>query len=123
MLTEVGTPIIKLSIQEHDGEKRLFAGFPNDKGLNAVIKEIPGARWSQSKRQWHFNLNRRVMELLKQKIADKAVLDSSILKTQWEELKGKEKQEKLSEVNEETVKAIDYFKLWMEQKRYSPQTI
>jgi site-specific recombinase XerD len=50
-------------------------------------------------------------------------LDTTLLKTQWNELKEKEKQEKYVNVDTENLKAIEYFKLWMEQKRYSPQTV
>lgn len=114
---------IKLSIDDHHGEDRLFADFPYNTELIKTIKEVPGARWSQTKKKWHFNLNPQVVELLKQKFEAKAALDASLLKTQWAELEGKEKTEKFRNIDEETVKAIDYFKLWMEQKRYSPQTI
>jgi len=123
MLTETETPTITLSIDDHYGEERLFAAFPFDRKLISIIKEIPGARWSRSKKKWHFNLNPKVVELLKQKFDAKAALDATLLKTQWQELEEKEKKKKNSNVNEETVKAIDYFKLWMEQKRYSSQTI
>lgn len=123
MIAEVNVPAIILSIQEHDGEERLFANFPYDKELITIIKEIPGARWSGSRKQWHFNLNKQVLALLKQKISDKAILDSSLLKTQWAELQQKHREEKFADIETETVKAIDYFKLWMEQKRYSPQTV
>ena len=46
---------ITLSIGEHRGEERLFADFPYDRKLISAIKEIPGARWSQTKKKWHFN--------------------------------------------------------------------
>lgn len=39
---------IILSIQQHNNEERLFAGFPYDKNIITLIKEIPGARWSHS---------------------------------------------------------------------------
>lgn len=123
MLADVETPVIKLAVNEHDGEQRLFADFPYNKELIAIVKQVPGARWSSTKKQWHFNLHKQVLELLKQKFIHKAILDSSLLKKQWVELQEKERQEKFADVETETVKAIDYFKLWMEQKRYSPQTV
>ena len=114
---------IILSIQKHDDEERLFADFPYDTKLIQAIKQVPGARWSQTKKKWHFNLNRQVVELLKEKVSAVATLDSTLLKTQWDALKEKEKQEKFSNIDADTVKALDYYKLWMEQKRYSPQTV
>jgi integrase/recombinase XerD len=114
---------IKLSIDKHDGEERLFAEFSYNRDLIQTIKQVPGARWSQTKKKWHFNLNPQVVELLKQKTLSKAALDISLLKNQWAELEQDKKEIQYSSIEEETVKAIDYFKLWMEQKRYSPQTI
>lgn len=123
MLAEVKLPTIILSIQKHDGKERLFAGFPYDRELNAVIKEIPGARWSMRKKQWHFNLNKQVVELLKEKLNSAAALDLSLLKTQWKEKEEKQREEKYSHFEAGTATALDYFKRWMEQKRYSPQTV
>jgi len=142
MYTDNKKPVIALSIQNHGGEDRLFAQFPNDPILNELVRAIPGRRWSQTKKQWHFNLNRQVVELLVQKTAQVAKIDSALLNTQWKE---KEKSEERANIekkfegkaeswassglqekvkrDEETIQALDYFKLWMEQKRYSPQTI
>lgn len=114
---------IVLSIKEYQGTERLFADFPYDRDLVQTIKEVPGAQWSQSNKQWHFQLNKQVIALIKQKIADKAQLDISLLKTQWLEKLQKEKEEKFAGLDVATCKALDYFKLWMEQKRYSPQTV
>ena len=55
MKAEVKIPAIRLSIKEHHGEERLFADFSYNKELITVIKAVPGARWSMSKKQWHFN--------------------------------------------------------------------
>ena len=114
---------ITLFIKEHNGEERLFADFPYNRDLINIIKEVPGARWSRSKKKWHFNLNPQIVELLKQKFEAKAALDATLLKTQWADKTQKEKEAKFATIETETVKAIDYFKLWMEQKRYSPQTV
>ncbi|MBA3705958.1 MAG: hypothetical protein H0W84_08690 [Bacteroidetes bacterium] len=58
---------IILSIKEHNGEQRLFADFPYNRDLIQNIKTIPGASWSNSKKQWHFNLNKKLIQLLEQK--------------------------------------------------------
>lgn len=123
MEAAIKTTTIVLSIQEHGGENRLFADFPYDKDLIAIVKEMPGARWSHSKRKWHLNLHKNVVELLVQKIAGKAVIDSSLLKTQRGALQQKQQKKRVSTIEAGTVRAIDYFKLWLEQKRYSPQTV
>jgi len=113
---------IKLSIDTHDGQERLFAEFPFNHKLIDAVREIPGARWSRTKKKWHFNLSQQVVALLQEKLSSLAALDATLLKSQWKE-KEKVKAEKKVNGDDETIKAIDYFKLWMEQKRYSPQTI
>ena len=114
---------ITLSIAEHHGEERLFAGFPNIKELNAVIKEIPGARWSQSKKQWHFNKNKEVVELLKKKVFSLAIVDTSLFRKHIIAQEQKAIEKKLPNADKGIFTALDYFKEWMEQKRYSPQTV
>lgn len=76
---------VVLTIQKHKTKERLFADFPFDKELNLIIKSIPGSSWSNSKKQWHFNLNKQVVELLRQKLTSIASLDISLLEKQWKE--------------------------------------
>jgi hypothetical protein len=114
---------ITLSIKEHKGEQRLCAELPYDMGLIKIIKTVPGASWSQSEKQWHFNLNRQVVQFLEQRLGSLAKLDLSLLKIQLIERKQKQKEEKFAGIDAETTKATDYCRLWMEQKRYSRQTV
>ncbi len=44
-------------IIEHKGEKRIGVYFENIPDLNARIRKIEGAKWSQSKRVWHVPCN------------------------------------------------------------------
>lgn len=46
---------ILLSIEKFGDEQRLFASFPYDAEIINLIKQIPGATWSQSRKKWHFN--------------------------------------------------------------------
>ncbi len=78
-------PTVKLTIKQHDGTERLFAAFEYNTVLNKAVREIPGARWSKSKKQWHFTLSKQVVELLKEKTKGIAEVDVSELKTQLEE--------------------------------------
>jgi site-specific recombinase XerD len=114
---------IILSIAEHDGEQRLFAEFPKNKELIRIIKEVPGYRWSQSKKKWHFNKSMQVLELIKKKVGALAKIDTVLLEQQFEEIEQKKIEKKLPQADTGTFTALDYFKEWMEQKRYSPQTI
>jgi len=112
-----------LSVAEYRGEKRLFADFPYNKELIHAMKEVQGARWSRTKGKWHFSLNRQVAEVLIQKASAITKVDSSQLKGQWQSLEENRNKSKLVGLDEESVKALEYFRMWMEQKRYSPQTV
>jgi len=114
---------VKLSIKEHDGGERLFAAFEYDAMLNKLVRELPGARWSNSNKAWHFAASKQVVEVLKEKIKGIAEVDVSELKMQLQQRKEQQKEKQFASVDSETIAAIDYFKLWMEQKRYSPQTV
>jgi len=114
---------IVLSLKIHQGTYRIFAEFPYNKSLIAIIKTLPGATWSQSDKQWHFNLNKQVVKLLQAQLSGCAKLDLSLLKEQLKEKKFKQNEIKYSTIDSETSIALEYYKLWMEQKRYSPETI
>lgn len=56
---------IKLLIREHGSEKRLFIDFAYNKELIRIVKQIPGARWSNSKKQWHIAAHKGALNQLK----------------------------------------------------------
>lgn len=112
--------IIQLRLQEHDGRQRMFADFPYDKEVTAAIRVIPGARWSQRKKQWHFNATNQVYKLLKEKVKGLAVIDSSALKKQI--ARQKAPAIKYGGLQDAAICQLETFKKYMEQKRYSRQT-
>ncbi len=73
---------IKLYIYFHNNKERLFAGFKYNAAINKLIQSIKGAKWSQTKKQWHFNVGKETVELIKQKTQSLATLDTSVLKQQ-----------------------------------------
>jgi len=127
-------PTIRLSVQQHEGSDRLFAEFAYNKSLIDLIKKIPGARWSRSKRQWHFKLSKQVLQLLQEKVSGKTFLDTTLLNEQWKELEEKKDDallasslnlastggEKKAEVHRVALQA--YIEL-LRLKNYSPNTI
>ncbi|MDZ4844734.1 MAG: hypothetical protein SH857_04200 [Chitinophagales bacterium] len=42
--------IIRLHLAEHEGKERMFAEFPRHAAVIAAIRQIPGTRWSSSKK-------------------------------------------------------------------------
>jgi len=142
---------VKLRLLEHDGRERMFADFPRNTRLIAAIKSIPGARWSQSKRMWHLNPTNQVYSLLKEKVKGLAVVDASELKKprppapspngEGEQPRAGGRGAQASAGNSSAsggeagggiqyaglqataIARLDAFKKYMQQLRYSPQTV
>lgn len=73
---------IKLYIGIHNNKERLFAAFKYNAAVNKLIQTISGAKWSQTKKQWHFDVNKQTAALIKQKTKGIATLDTSVLRQQ-----------------------------------------
>src|SRR5688572_14829707 len=74
--------IIKLYLDQHQGGERLFASFPYDTTITAIMQAMPGSRWSRTKQCWHMPLrqgDKQTVELLKERLLSKAELDCSKL--------------------------------------------
>jgi len=79
--------VIRLKLKEHKGEERIFVEFLYSKKINDAVRQVPGAKWSQSKRHWYLPAEKNSVLLLEQKIKSLAIPDISILKKQLEEKK------------------------------------
>jgi len=78
---------IILSLQEHRGMERIFANFEYETGLVKLVKEIPGAKYSSSKRSWHIPVVKELVMQLSEKTKDLAEIDTKLLKQQLIERK------------------------------------
>lgn len=114
---------ILMRIETHKGEERLFAQTAYHKELHFILRSVPGSRWSQTKKQWHFSLSKAVIELIKKETKAIAVLNLSILREQLQCRKDEKAKAKYLNILPETTAAIVEFEKWMVQKRYSPQTV
>jgi integrase/recombinase XerD len=112
---------IQLYLDTHDGKQRLFLHFDYDTELNALVKKIPGARWSNSKMKWHLFPSNQMFLLLKKVTSGIALIDDSALRKQLGERKRMAEADR--GLSEETLQQMNTFLKWMGQKRYSKQTI
>ncbi|PWJ42832.1 hypothetical protein BC781_102378 [Sediminitomix flava] len=67
--------IIRVEPFLHRQEKRLFLFFNYDKELISIIKQIPTARWSQSRRCWHLADNSKNRKRLRFYFWGRALVD------------------------------------------------
>jgi integrase/recombinase XerD len=115
--------MIKFYVFVHQDKERLCIEFPRNAAINSSLKSVKGARWSQSKKCWHFELNRTLAGLLYKQLKTFGPIDIANLK-EWYQLREKERTERLNEgIELETVAALRLFEDWMTQRRYSSNTI
>ncbi len=60
---------------EVDGKKRLLLYFPYDQELIALVRTIPGARWSRALKCWHISYVAGPVERLNEKFDGKVLFD------------------------------------------------
>ncbi len=90
---------------KHRGENRIaFKNMPYSKENILIAKSIKGARWSASRKCWHFPDNKETEKELREKF--KFILEKE----------SKKEDNKLDKI-------INAFGKWMKQKRYSNNTV
>jgi len=112
---------IQLMLDVHEGKERLFLQFDYDAKLNAIIKKIPGARWSSSKKKWHLFPSNQTYLLLKQLTGNIVSIDDATMRKQINDRKREAEVDR--GLSDKTLQQLHTFLKWMEQKRYSKQTI
>ncbi len=58
----------------HKNDERLFFQFAFNDTINNIIRKIPGARWSQSKKMWHCPATDNVLQSLKEQTKGIAII-------------------------------------------------
>lgn len=74
--------LLQLQLQEHKEAERIFARYPFNPDINKIIKEIPGARYSNTNKCWHLPVDKKLLVLLAEKIKGIAEIDTKLLKQQ-----------------------------------------
>lgn len=100
----------------HKGEPRIKVDFPYNKSITAILRQIPDAKWSQTKKVWHIPYTKEAFNQLKELFPDIEFPN-----------KGKEKNSKEIDIrlpfSKNYLDSIKDFELWMKHKRYSDSTI
>ena len=114
---------IEMAAALHKNEARLFLKFPYDTELTALVKNLPEAKWSQTKKSWHVSYGADKVTGIINLFALKGV------KVNYEQNKSpltivpvKEKEVK-PVLNTEVSEKVIAFKQWLRSKRYSENTI
>src|SRR6266496_1679675 len=73
---------IHLYLKKHKRQERLFAAFEYNKTVNTIIKDVNGAKWSNSNKQWHFPLQKESVQKIIELTKEIATVDVSELRQQ-----------------------------------------
>ena len=104
------TKIIQLERAKHQKQNRLLIRFAFDNSFNQLVKQLEGALWSNTLKSWHINDSTENLAKIYSIFKDKAEIDDTLLKP-------------IVKLSAESEKKINDFTLWLNSKRYSPNTI
>lgn len=127
-------PEIKITTGTHREKNVVFLSFEKNEALIDIVRQIKGRAWSASKRKWYIPYDEFNREEMFRLFKNKAWLDfsafiplrSKALKPVPEEKSKDEKKAVLPHLPAlpSALEAkMNEFRLWMEHKRYSSQTI
>jgi integrase/recombinase XerD len=110
----------------YENSPRLFLRFPYHSETVELIKSLPGAKWSRSKKAWHVRYNDDAPMLIMNFFALKGIkVNYSNEKAPAPKPAGNPKKpsDKLELLNGGSLDKIRSFKQWMRSRRYSESTI
>ena len=121
---------IRIERGDHYGDSRLLVHFEYDRELIGLIKQVRGARWSNSLHCWHISDRLDVLGELLEQFRGKAVIDQSALHQRYSLRRfttGAEKRTGKAGgspgLNTSQKEALGALKKYMEHKRYARSTV
>ncbi len=111
----------------HKGESRIALRFAFDSELIAIVKELPGAKWSQTMNCWHIQEGSNMYIEISRVFKGKAIVNYSSLKPEKAIMQVKQVSSPasapLNELSGEDKENLREFRRWMVHRRYSESTI
>lgn len=126
---------IQLSKGEHRGKDVIFLDFEKDEQIIALVKQLPGRMWSATRRKWYVPVDVYDNSELYRLFKGKVWLDFSDLYSISPIISGKSIEvvgfnedilttsHDLPALLPERAEKVTEFRLWLEHRRYSGQTI
>ncbi|MDP2423949.1 MAG: tyrosine-type recombinase/integrase, partial [Bacteroidales bacterium] len=128
-------PTVVLEPGEHHGQEVVFLIFPKDEQLIAEVKRLGVARWSTTQQRWYIHRERFVLSDVFNAFQKLAFVDYSALKngrsvspatataTAPAQPSINYNKPKLPQLSADKAARINDFRYWMQQKRYSKNTV
>lgn len=121
---------ITLTLQAHKGTDRIFASFDYDTELVKLVKTIPGAKYSATKKAWHLPVDKDLVLKLIELTSKIAVVDTNQLREQLIARKSTEAVQQqydsksgVEHLSNQNRRALQKFIETLTLKQYSPSTI
>src|SRR6266536_1244456 len=111
---------IHLYLKKHKRQERLFAAFEYNKTVNTIIKDVNGAKWSNSNKQWHFPLQKESVQKIIELTKEIATVDVSELRQQLNKRKQLKEESRFAGI-EEPVR-VEIFKTSAHRLTKAPAT-
>src|SRR6266540_53234 len=112
--------LIHLYLKEHKRQELLFAAFEYNKTVNTIIKDVNGAKWSNSNKQWHFPLQKESVQKIIELTKEIATVDVSELRQQLNKRKQLKEESRFADI-EEPVR-VEIFKTSAHRLTKAPAT-
>src|SRR6266540_7329831 len=112
--------LIHLYLKEHKRQELLFAAFEYNKTVNTIIKDVNGAKWSNSSKQWHFPLQKESVQKIIELTKEIATVDVSELRQQLNKRKQLKEESRFAGI-EEPVR-VEIFKTSVHRLTKAPAT-
>lgn len=111
----------------YENNARLFLKFPYDDEAIGLVKTLPQAKWSNSKKAWHISyyadLPWRVINLFALKGVKVNYVNEKTPLPLPDQPQPKKSYERLGNLPQHNVEKIETFRCWMRSRRYSENTI
>ena len=86
-LSSGALPVMQLMLGYHHKTEKIFIDFAYNSKLIHAVNQVPGARYSNSKKSWHMPVVRELVAILGQKVSGLGELDTRKLRVQLLERK------------------------------------
>ena len=80
-------PTLILEPVYHRNAERILLRYGNIPAINRIVRTLPNARWSQTKRAWHVPLNKEVYKKVWELLSPHCAIDCTVLRAYLEKRK------------------------------------
>ncbi len=125
-------PEIRIVAVIHNNERRILMQFSRDEIPENMVRELPGCRWSHTLKGWHIGNNPGNLRLIFRTFKGIATIDKTGVFGNTANSKealpvqsdiAETKKVSLTGLPESLITKTNQFRVWMQQQRYSPNTI